>query len=248
MKSKAFAFLAIVFVSGCAQMPTANVPLSYAKLDSGYLNSGIYDLGSVFAWDRDNNTLTRMDPLTVSPSLKRVGVLVALQRANLSSDTDIEFSGNIAAKASANLKTTIARNTTTELDQVAQETARTEALLNADNKKTRSWRQGLAKTFAEGNMRLVLVDQVLRGKKVLVGFSNSAAASPGANILKYGDVTLRVTYGGQGTFTQTGKGVPLVIQARLFRLAKDSEDPQFIQVTGTEAAQFNFQQAIKNLK
>jgi hypothetical protein len=25
--------------------PTANVPLSYAKLDTGYLNSGIYDLG-----------------------------------------------------------------------------------------------------------------------------------------------------------------------------------------------------------
>ena len=40
--------LGAILLNSCAHIPTANVPLSFAKLDTGYLNSGIYDLGQVF--------------------------------------------------------------------------------------------------------------------------------------------------------------------------------------------------------
>ena len=131
---------------GCAQTRTANVPLSYAKLDTGYLNSGIYDLGWVFVWDRTQGTLTALSPLRVPTSLKHLGPTVAQQQTSLSSDTDIEFSADVTkvAGATANLKSEIARSTTTELDKVARETADAEDLLNIDNKKSREWRKRLA--------------------------------------------------------------------------------------------------------
>ena len=232
---------------GCAQTRTANVPLSYAKLDTGYLNSGIYDLGWVFVWDRTQGTLTALSPLRVPTSLKHLGPTVAQQQTSLSSDTDIEFSADVTkiAGATANLKSEIARSTTTELDKFARETADAEDVLNIDNKKSREWRKRLAHDYAGDSFRFVLVDRVLRGDKVSVGFNNSVNSSVGANILQYGDLKVKVTYSGKNNFLQTGKSIPLVFQAKMFKLVGESNDPQFTPVTGAEAKQFNFQQAIR---
>ena len=232
---------------GCAQTRTANVPLSYAKLDTGYLNSGIYDLGWVFVWDRTQGTPTALSSLTVPASLKHLGPTVAQQQTSLSSDTDIEFSADVTkvAGATANLKSEIARSTTTELDKVARETADAEDLLNIDNKKSRGWRKRLAHDYAGDSFRFALVDRVIRGDKVSVGFNNSVNSSAGANILQYGDLKVKVTYSGKNNFLQTGKSIPLVFQARMFKLVGESNDPQFTPVTGAEAKQFNFQQAIR---
>jgi hypothetical protein len=236
-----------VVLSACAQTRTANVPLSYAKLDTGYLNSGIYDLGWVFVWDRTQGTLTALSPLSVPKSLKSVGPTIDQQQTSLSSDTDIEFSADVTkiAGATGNLKSQIARSTTTELDNVARETADAEDLLNFDNKKSREWRKRLAHDYPGDSFRFILVDRVLRGDKVSVGFNNSVNGSLGANVLQYGDLKVKVTYSGKSNFLQTGKTIPLVFQARMFKLVGESNDLQFTPVTGVEAKQFNFQQAIK---
>ena len=64
-------------------------------------------------------------------------------------------------------------------------------------------------------------------------------------MLQYGDLKVKVTYSGQDNFTQTGTNIPLVFHARMFKLVGEPNDPQFTPVTGAEAKQFNFQQAIK---
>jgi hypothetical protein len=234
-------------VCGCAEGRKADVPLSYAKLDTGYLNSGIYDLGWVFVWDRTQKTLTAVGPLKVPEGLKDVGPTIEQQQTTLSADTDVEFSADIAkiVGTTASLQAQIARNTTTELDNVARETAAAEALLNFNNQKSRTWRQRLAKDYAGDNFRFLVIDRVLRGDKVSVGFNNTGAGSVGANVLQYGGLNIKVTYSGKSNFTQTGKGAPLVIQARMFQLTGKSADPEFVPVTGAETKQFNFQQAIK---
>ena len=247
MKERTLGLIILTAILGaCAQTRTANVPLSYAKLDTGYLNSGIYDLGWVFVWDRTQGTLTALSPLRIPRSLKDVGQTIDKQQTNLSSDTDIEFSADVAkiAGATANLKSEIARSTTTELDKFARETAHAEDLLNIDNKKSREWRKRLAHDYAGDSFRFVLVDSVLRGDKVSVGFNNSVNSSVGANILQYGDLKVKVTSSGKNDFLQTGKSIPLVFHAKMFKLG-ESNDPEFTPVTGAEAKQFNFQQAIR---
>jgi hypothetical protein len=111
------------FLSSCAS--TANVPLSYAKLDTGYLNSGIYDLGALFVWDRIQQTLSPLPPLSVPKSMRNMGSTIEQQQNTLSSDTEIDFSGDVAKVATASLKAQIAHSTTAELTNVASETART---------------------------------------------------------------------------------------------------------------------------
>jgi hypothetical protein len=247
VQSLGFSILTLMLYA-CANTPTANVPLSYAKLDTGYLNSGIYDLGWLFVWDKTQRTLTPVGPLKVPDSLKDVGPTIGQQQFSLSSDTDVEFSADLTkiAGASGNLKSQIARSTTTELDKVARETiSQAEDLLNFDNEKSRNWRKRLAQDYPGDNFRFLIVDRVLRGDKVSVGFNNSVNASAGANILQFGKLNVKVTYSGKSNFVQTGNSIPLVFQAKMFRLANDSKDPQFSPVTGSEAKRFNFQQAIK---
>jgi hypothetical protein len=233
---------------GCAQTRTANVPLSYAKLDTGYLNSGIYDLGWIFVWDRTQATLTPETHLKVPKTLTDIGSIVDKQQTNLASDTDVEFSADVAkiAGATANLKSEIARSTSTELDKVARvAVGEPQDLLNFNNLPSRSWRKRLAHDYPGDTFRFVLVDAIMRGNKVSVGFKNSVNSSVGANVLQYGDLKVKVTYSGQNNFTQTGTNIPLVFHARMFKLVGESNDPQFAPVTGAEAKQFNFQQAIR---
>lgn len=232
-------------LSGCAN--TANVPMSYAKLDAGYLNTGNYDLGWVFLWDRSERTLTSLDPLKVPDKLKEVGTTFDHQQGSLSSDTDIELSADLTktAAASGELQGRIARSTTTELDKFERVTVPADDLLNFDNKATRVWRKRLLQQFPGDNFRFVLVDRVVRGDKVSVVFNNSGSGSVGANILAYGNLKVKVTYDGKSSFVETGKGVPLVFQTHIFKLGGDANNPEFRLLTGPEATQFNFQKAIK---
>jgi hypothetical protein len=111
-------------LSGSAH--TANVPMSYAKLDVGYLDTGNYDLGWVFLWDRTERTLTSLPPLKVPDRLKDVGKTVDQQQGTLSANTDMELSADLTktGAASGELQGRIARSTTTELDKFAREKCR----------------------------------------------------------------------------------------------------------------------------
>jgi hypothetical protein len=221
--------------------------MSYAKLDVGYLNTGDYDLGWVFLWDRTERTLTSIVPLKVPDRLKDVGTTVDQQQGSLSSDTDVELSGDLTktAAVSAELQGRIARSTTTELDKFARETVSADDLLNLDNKQTRDWRKRLIERFPGDNFRFVLVDRILRGDKVSVAFNNSTGGSAGANVLAYGNFKVKVTYDGKSSFVQTGKGIPLIFQTHIFKLTGNADNPEFQLLTGHEATQFNFQKAIK---
>jgi hypothetical protein len=232
-------------LSGCAH--TANVPMSYAKLDVGYLDSGNYDLGWIFLWDRTERTLTSLPPLKVPDRLKDVGKTVDQQQGTLSADTDVELSADLTktGAASGELQGRIARSTTTELDKFARETVSADDLLNLNNKATRAWRKRLLEEFPGDNFRFVLVDRVLRGNKVSLAFNSSGSGSVGANILAYGNLKVKVTYDGNSSFVETGKGVPLVFQTHIFKLAGNANNPEFRLLTGPEATQFNFQKAIK---
>jgi hypothetical protein len=229
--------------------PTANVPTSYAKLDTGYLNSGIYDLGWVFAWHRSDQVLRRVGPLVVPKSLKDQGVRVGKQKTALSADTEVEFSGDLSklGQATASLKATVARNTTTQLDNVVRETVSSDELLNYDNISTRAWRRRVARDFPSDEYRFLVIDGVMRGDKVTVGLKHTRETSAEANVINIGKAKLKVKYSGENTYTQSGTDVPLVVQARLFRLTTTDEDPQFVPVSAREAKEFNFQEAIKHL-
>jgi len=119
--------------------------MSYAKLDVGYLDTGNYDLGWVFFWDRTERTLTSLPPLKVPDRLKDVGNTVDQQQGTLSADTDVELSADLTkiGAASGELQGRIARSTTTELDHFARETVSADDLLNLNNKATRAWRKRL---------------------------------------------------------------------------------------------------------
>jgi hypothetical protein len=233
-------------LSGCAN--TANVPMSYAKLDAGYLNTGSYDLGWLFLWDRTERTLTSLDPLKVPDKFKNVGTTFDQQQGSLSADTDIELSAGLTqtAAASGELQGRIARGTTTELDKFERVTVPAEDLLNFDNKASRAWRKRLLQEFPGDKFRFVLVDRVVRGDKVSVAFNNSASGSAGANVLAYGNFKVKVTYDGKSSFVQTGKEIPLVFQTHILKLSGDADNPEFQLLTGPEATHFNFQKAIKH--
>jgi hypothetical protein len=83
------------------------------------------------------------------------------------------------------------------------------------------------------------------GDKVSVRFNSSGSNSAGANVVSYGGINVQVIYSGKSTFVQNGKGVPLVLRARMFKLDNNSGHLQFPPVTGPEAKRFNFQHAIK---
>jgi len=242
--------LGAILLNSCAHIPTANVPLSFAKLDTGYLNSGIYDLGQVFVWDRDQKTLTALTPLKISESLRERGSRIAQQKTSLSTGTDIELAGTFPQTASADVKGAITRSTTTELNNVAWERTDAEEVLNLDNKATHEWRRRLSRDYSGDNFRFVVINRILRGDKVDVGFKSSTGASAGANVIQLPGTNFKfaVTYNGENSFTQSGNDVPLVLQVSLFKLTGTSEDPQFAPLTGVEATQFNFQKAIKSAR
>ena len=251
MKSRASALVILALVvTGCSQIPTANVPLSYARLDAGYLNSGIYDLGQVFVWDREQKTLRPLLPLKLTDDLKERGSRFTQQKMSLSTGTEVDLSGNFPQTASAAVKGAITRSTTTELDNVARETTSAEDVLNLENAATRKWRERVAHDYPGDNFRFVVIDRVLRGDKVVVSFNRANSGAAQANVVQLPGTEFKfaVTYNNQNSVTQSGNDVPLAFQVALFKLSDSATDPQFLPLTGAEATQFDFQKAVKTVQ
>ena len=232
-------------------IPPANVPLSYARLDAGYLNSG-YAVISVrcLCGIGRKKTLRPLLPLKLTDDLKERGSRFTQQKMSLSTGTEVDLSGNFPQTASAAVKGAITRSTTTELDNVARETTSAEDVLNLENAATRKWRERVAHDYPGDNFRFVVIDRVLRGDKVVVSFNRANSGAAQANVVQLPGTEFKfaVTYNNQNSVTQSGNDVPLAFQVALFKLSDSATDPQFLPLTGAEATQFDFQKAVKTVQ
>ena len=249
MKHAAFSLLAAIALSACGTTPTVNVPLSFAKLDTGYINSGIYDLGDVLVWDNKNKVFFEEGHLAVPKELEQTGSSVGLQQASLSKDTEIEGLADVSKSvAQATISAAVAHSTTTQLENVNRVTVDAQALVNYDNDITRAWRKKMAGRYVGDQYEFFVVDRVVVGNKLTVSSSASQSAGAGANVISVSvNVKVAVKYNSQNTYTEDagpGKAATLVIRGTLLRLGGGGADPQFEQVSSQELRAFNVQKAM----
>ena len=239
-------------LSACSSTSTVNVPLSYAKLDTGYVNSGLSELGNVFVWDNKNKVLFDEGHLNVPKELEEVGSTVAVQQATLANDTEIEASADVSKYlANGSLSAAVARNTSTELDNVNRLNTDALSLVNFDNPTTRDWRQKMAARYPGNNYEFFVVDRVISGNKLTVGSNASQSAGGGANIISVAaNVKVSVKYDSKDSYTEQappGQSVPLVIRGTLLRLGGSASDPAFSSVSIQEVKAFNLQRAMATM-
>lgn len=242
----------VVVLTGCGSTASVDVPLSYAKLDSGYINSGLYDIGDVFVWDKTNNVLTNDTHLSVPQASLQSGSQVALQQASLSTSTDIVASADLTAyKANGSLSAAVARSTSTQLENARRQRTDALDLANYDNAITLAWRKRMAQEYPGNNFEFFVLDRAIAGSKLTVSNTAAKSASAGANIVSLGtNVKVSVTYNAKNDYVSTaeqGQSAPLVITGTLLRLEGPASDPQFVLASSQETKAFNLQHAMKNL-
>ena len=238
--------------SACTTTSTVNVPLSYAKLDTGYVNSDFYDLGQVFVWDKTGQILYDEGHLNVPQDAEQVGGTVALQQASLSRDTEMNASADISQYVvNGSLHAAVARNTSTQLENVNRVTTDALGLVNLDNPITRDWRRKMASRYPGPGYEFFVVNQVISGSKLTVSSATSQGAAAGANIVQVAaNVKVSVQYDSKNTYTEAappGQSVTLVIRGTLLRLDGSLTDPTFLSCPSADIKAFNLQHAISKL-
>ncbi len=224
----------ILLLVGCTDKPTLNMELTHAKISRGYINSSANNLGEVYLWDTEQDTLSRRLTIDLNEriddnSRKTItGDVWSKRNATVDKNTKIELSASptsgIPAETVANAKIEFA-NTTNVFIENYQKKALIDPLYVLNSKSLRLWRENLKKDGYVDNTRykFILISAVIQGKKAVVSFNKDRSSELDVNTIKIGKYNFKAVYNNnQKEEIIAVDKAPLIINVSVLELKKDT--------------------------
>jgi hypothetical protein len=234
MKNFSLIIVLSLFLTGCYE-GQLNMPLSYAKIDRGYLNSSSHNLGKIYLWDTQTNQLHSLkfikpDQDDNNATKTYIGSRHEQKIAKVDKNTKIDITGTgIPKEISGKAKIEFAKATNVFIkDYQLKAFEDPRYLLNS--KHLRTWRESLARDGYLDNDRykFVLINEVIEGRQALIDLDNNLTVDAGVNVIKIGKYDFETTYNNNKHEEIRGKeDVPLIIIVTVFDLKSDPEQTKY---------------------
>ena len=225
--------LVTLLFTGCGGQ--LNMPLSYAKVSRGYLNSSNHSLGKVYLWDtqtkkRQSIKLLKSDLPDNNATKTSIGKRYEKKIANIDQNTKIDATGTfIPEDIYVDAKAEFVKATNVLIkDYQLKEFDDPRYLMNS--KHLRRWRESLVTDGYLDNNRykFILISEIVEGKQALITLDNNASVSAESNVIKVGSYNFKTTYNRKQREEIKGKeDVPLIVVVTVFDFKSDPEQKKY---------------------